>query len=96
MGSLSRVVPTGAYPFEDGADLSWRLLMYDWLRQLAKAVFESVPFHLGLIEHEVSGAAYAEEVRRNGVPEKRWFGYLWPGNEGLGWYPPTEGAPFSF
>lgn len=96
MGSLSEVVFTGAYPFEDGTDLSWRLLMYDWLRQVAAAVFEAVPFQLGLIEHEASGEFHAEDLRRNGIPDERWVGYLWPGNKGLEWYPPTEGAPFSF
>lgn len=96
MGSLSEVAPVGAYPFSDGSDLSWRLLMYDWLRQVAEAVFKSAPFRLGLIEHEVCCDAYAEDVRRDGLPEKRWFGYLLPENEGLLWYPPTEGAHFSF
>jgi hypothetical protein len=95
MESLSQAVPTGAYPFEDGTDLSWRLPMYAWLRQVAESVFDSVPFQLGLIDCEVSGDTYAEDVRRDGVPTKRWFGYLWPANERLQWYAPTEGAPSS-
>jgi hypothetical protein len=96
MGSLSRVASVGAYPFKDEVDPSWRLLMHSWLREVAQSVFEAVPFQLGLIEHEVSGDAYSDTIRREGIPNKRWFGYLWPIEGRLQWYAPTEGAPFTF
>ena len=95
MGSLAHVAPTGAYPFEDDTDLSWRSAMYAWLRQIAETVSVHVPFQLGLIEHEVSGDTCADDVRREGIPSKRWFGYLWPENGQLEWFGPTEGAPHS-
>ena len=96
MGSLSRVVPVGAYPFEGGTDLSWRRLMYHWLRYLAESVFESMSFQLGLIGHEVTGDACAEELRRAGIPDERWFGHLWRVGERIERHAPTERAPFSF
>lgn len=96
MGSLSLVADVGAYPFADSTDLSWRLLMQAWLRQVADSIFETVPFQLGLIDHDVLGEIHAEDVRRGGIPHERWFGYLWPANGRLQWFAPTEGAPLSF
>jgi hypothetical protein len=95
MGALSRILPVGTYPFEDGGDLSWRPLLYSWLREVAEYVYESVPFELGLTEHDVSAETCAAEIRRDGIPSTRWFGYLWPDGDALQWYKPTEGAPFT-
>ena len=92
MGSLGRILPVGAFPFDDGHDLSWRALVDDWLRNLAERLFEAVPFRLGLLGW-IDDGDDAEEVIENGVPDERWVGYLVPDSSSLRWYPPTKGAP---
>ena len=94
MKALGTRVGVGAYPFDDGSDLSWRPVIQDWLRDIATTVHEFHPFTLGLIEHNATGDVSTEAIARDGIPEKRWLGYLWPEAGFMKWYPPTEGAPF--
>jgi hypothetical protein len=51
---------------------------------------------MGSLSRVASVGAYSEDVRREGIPAKRWFGYLWREDRALQWYAPTEGAPFDF
>lgn len=91
VGALGSVYDVGAFPFVDGkSSRTWREPLDDWLRQIAAAVFTVVPFSLALIGHEVSGTAYADEIRITGVPDERWGGLLWGDSEELIWYPPTR------
>jgi hypothetical protein len=94
MGSLRRVLPVGAFPFDDGGDLAWRAALDDWLRLVAEHLFASVRFRLGLVgwtEPDLDGDS--EGVTEHGIPDERWVGYLVPSGSGLTWYPPNQGAP---
>lgn len=95
MGSLQRVFPVGAYPFEDGDDLSWRMTVDDWLCRMAEHVFGFAPFRYALVAHEPS-FDHCVDPTVSAVPVERWEGYLVPENGSLQWYPPNRGAPFSF
>ena len=89
--ALASVYDVGDFPFVDGQlSRAWREPLDDWLRQIAAAVFVAVPFSLALIGYEVSGMAYADEIRSTGVPYERWVGFLWGDAEDLTWYPPTR------
>ena len=92
MEGLGRVVDVGAYPFQDGSDLSWTTALQDWLVAIAESIFEAVSFELGLTGWDVSGDACAAELRKTGIPTtERWMGYLWPEKGTLSWFPPTVG-----
>jgi hypothetical protein len=93
MGALASVYDVGAYPFGDETSRTWREPLDDWLTQIAGVVFAAVPFSLALVGHEVSGMAYAEEIRNTGMLAERWVGYLWREGERLVWYPPTRYEP---
>jgi hypothetical protein len=96
MGSLGHVFPVGAFPFEDGGDLSWRASVDDWLCRLAEHVFKAVGFRLGLVGWtDGIEERTAAELLRDGIPQKRWCGYLIPEHESLRWYPPNKGAPMT-
>ena len=95
MASLGRAYPVGTYPLAHGALLGWRAEVEAWLRAIGEAVFAAVGFRLGLVGFEAEGMVTPAEVRANGVPGERWFGYLWPDGERLGWYPATLGAPIT-
>jgi hypothetical protein len=95
LGALCRSYPVGGFPFDDRDSRDWRIPMDAWLRGIGSRVFEDIPFSLGLIGHEVSGYACSAEARRQGIPQKRWFGYLWPSNLGLQWFPPNEWRDWS-
>ena len=98
MGGLGRVVDVGAYPFQDGSDLSWTTALQGWFVAIAESIFEEVTFELGLTGHDISGDVCAAELRMTGIPTtERWMGYLWPEKGTLCCYPPTVAeAPFSF
>jgi hypothetical protein len=85
--SLSLCLP--APPYE------WRAEIEDWLRQVGESVFAAVEFRLGLIGLEVELMVTAEQVRADGVPDERWFAYLWPEDGRLGWFPATRGPTIS-
>lgn len=95
MGALASILPVGAYPFNDGSDLSWRQQVNTWLMQVGQFCYKKVPFQLGLVGHEVSGDVYAATIQREGIPTHRWIGYLWPVQEELQWFAPNQGSPFS-
>lgn len=95
LGGLGRHFPVGAFPFEDGGDLSWRSVIDDWLRDVAEHIFKSERFDLGLVGWVDLAPTSAEEIRRDGLPERRWMGYLVPEPTRLAWYPSTEGSPIT-
>jgi hypothetical protein len=95
MGALGYSYPVGAYPFDDGLQLDWRAPINEWLRQIGESIFVSIKFRLGLVGHEVGGLAFAEDIAKNGIPDERWEGYLWPESGNLSWYPPNMGAPMT-
>jgi len=92
MGSLGRAYPVGAFPWDDGTSLDWRYELDAWLRALATHVFARQPFQLALVGF-TDGEQEPERVLQDGVPERRWVGYITPDAGVLRWYPPTEGAP---
>lgn len=83
-GALERADSrVGAYPFDDpGASREWREPLDAWLASIASSVFSRVPFVLGLIGFEVSGAHYASELA-SGIPQDRFMGYLSPEETGI-------------
>jgi hypothetical protein len=83
--------PTGRYPVADGTSLAWRDEVDGWLRGLAEHVHREVPFAYAALGW-MDGAHVAR--RPEELPERRSVGQLFPEGDGLGWYPPTEGAPF--
>ncbi|MEO0559698.1 MAG: hypothetical protein AAF170_16110 [Bacteroidota bacterium] len=93
MGSLIYSYPVGAYPFDDGLPLDWRTPLNDWLCDIARFVFEELPFQLGLVGWIDPLDITASDVSTSGVPETRYEGYLIPEATSLTWYPPNTGAP---
>ena len=92
MGALARAYPVGAFPFDDGSPLDWREIVSVWLRDIADAVYQTVPFRLGLVGCILGVPVYATDVAISGIPQVRYEGYLWPENGALQWYPPNQGA----
>ena len=90
MGALSDADHrVGAYPIGDADDsLQWREVVDDWLVELARDIFRTVPFELALIGAEVSGEVYARDLGE-GVPTERAFGYLVPHDKDLEYFPAT-------
>jgi hypothetical protein len=93
LGSLGTALPVGAFPFDDGLDLSWRPTVDGWLRLLAETLFTSQRFRLGLVGWTDGLDNSADELLENGVPKERWVGYLLPNGSSLTWYLPNQGAP---
>ena len=91
LGSLARADErVGAYPFGAAMtigdetpsrdSLMWRQPLDAWLAEIAASIFQVVPFRLGLIGFETSGATTADELTR--LPEERYITYLLPeGND---------------
>lgn len=92
MGSLGRAYPVGAFPWEDGTSLDWREGLDDWLRALAAHVYARQPFQLALVGF-TDADPEPDRVLTEGVPDRRWVGYLLPEGGALRWFAPTEGAP---
>jgi hypothetical protein len=90
LGALCRVDRRiGGFPFgpDDGpGSLVWREPLDDWLVEIGRAVFQQVPFELGLVGFETSGEAYARDLAA-GPPAERWSGFLLPNGDGLSYSP---------
>lgn len=91
-GSLGLVYPIGAYPEEDGTSLAWRDEVDGWLRALAGHVHRAAPFDLALVGWP-GGDFTPLPQTTDDLWEQRGLGYLFPGPDGLTWFPPTTGAP---
>lgn len=96
IGALECVLPVGMFPFDDGGDLAWRPELDEWLCELARRVFQAVPFRLGFVGWEGGEFDDVEAFDASGVPSERWVGYLVASQGRLQWHPPTEGAPLAF
>ena len=83
-GSLHRVYPPRGRAEVEAPQVE------EWLVRLGRHVYARGPFALGLIGAETSGATSAAEIRKAGIPEKRYIGYLWAGAGGLDYLPRTE------
>ena len=90
MGSLATAYPVGAYPFDDGGVHTWCGEIDGWLAKIGRSLFERVPFRLGVTGWDACSDIIAAEVKRDGIPEERWVGFLWPEERRLTWYPPTR------
>jgi hypothetical protein len=97
MGSLARVFPVGAFPFDDGSDLTWRETVDAWLCAIARSVWAKVEFRYafvgGMCDVMATTEGRAEILWPEEVPIERWVGYLVPSGDGLVWLPPNRGAP---
>ncbi|OWY72159.1 hypothetical protein B7486_04335 [cyanobacterium TDX16] len=94
MGALARAYQNvGEYPFSRVGKRhndTWVAPIEKWLERLGRFLFEKVDFRLALIGFEVSGSEYADQLEKNGMPEKRWNCYLWRVVGELVWYGRTE------
>jgi hypothetical protein len=93
LGSLGTAYPSGAYPLDDGSSVDWVLPVSDWFKEIGASVFDSVAFRLGLVGFEADyptpQGVDSMKIQRDGVPERRWDGYLYPSERALHWYPPN-------
>src|SRR4051812_33325865 len=91
MEALSRTgaYDVGGYPFdiEERSHKEWQQQLDSWLADLGAYVFKAVPYRLGLIGHEVSGAAYSSDIGKAGIPNARYIGYLWPQGDEIKYFP---------
>ena len=91
MGALSitSAYDVGGYPFdvERRSHKEWQQELDSWLAVLGAYVFRTVPYRLGLIGHEVSGDAYADDIEKQGIPDDRYIGYLWPQGKDVQYFP---------
>jgi len=94
MGALATAYDVQAFPFErdKGMHDDWRKELDNLLHEIGNFIFTSFPFEIGLIGHECSGAAYAQDIIQQGIPTPRNIGYLWPENRHLNYYPRTLNA----
>jgi hypothetical protein len=90
MSALGRAYPVGGFPFDDVDHEHWRISIETWLADVARRVFDRVPFRLGLIGFETSGLFHADELSRSGVPSERHFGFLMPTEGKLDYHARTE------
>jgi hypothetical protein len=88
LGSLGTILTVGAFPFDDGRDPSWRLVVDAWLRGIAERVHAAVGIRRGLV-----GWVDGTDVAGTSVPDERWVGYLVPTGTELAWYAANQGAP---
>lgn len=90
MEALSRAEKRArAFPFVPGGDhsaLEWRRPIDDWLADIATRIFETDPFRIALIGHEVSGDTDAASLG-GAVPEQRFISYLLPHDGRLDYAP---------
>jgi hypothetical protein len=91
LGALIKIEPrVGGYPFGSyDSSLAWRQPIDEWLAVIGSQIFATTNFRLGLIGMETSGEAYSDRLE-NGIPAKRSFGYLWPEDGKLRYFPATE------
>lgn len=92
MGSLGRAYAVGAFPWDDGTNLAWRKELDSWLCALAAHVLAKQPFRMAMVGF-TDGEQEPDRVLQDGIPERRWLGYIVPDADSIRWYPPTEGAP---
>jgi hypothetical protein len=92
LGALAGTYAVGGYPFSNADQVAtWRLPLDEWLVELGRSVYKRVPFPLALIGFEVDfPEVSAKDLQQNGVPAKRYDGYLWEVGGRLEWYPPTN------
>jgi hypothetical protein len=90
MGALAQVYPVAGFPFDRAHSESWRTEIDGWLSNIGIKLFEDAPFRLGLIGFEVSDETSSEEVKKTGIPQQRYDGFLVPKLGHVTWYPPNE------
>ena len=80
MGALGTALEVGGYPFllDDDPPPTWLIAVEQWLADIAASIAEITHFRLALIGFEVSGSCYASDIERDGIPDTRYIGYVWP------------------
>jgi hypothetical protein len=95
--SLGRCYPVGAYPFDDGSDLTWVGELSEWLADIGRGLYAEKPLMAAVVGHVtmVENRAVLEIISGE-VPSKRWDGYLLPEGAELKWYAPNvSSAPWT-
>ena len=87
IGSLAKVYPVGAYPFDNTPVDAWAQEIYGWLSDLARWVFGRATFVGGVIGWLTTFEV--DEVCSKVVPTRRYHGYLAVADGELNYYPPN-------
>ena len=92
LGDLAKFLDVGGYPFSDfDRAPAWRDLLDDWLVNLARSIYKLTEFRLALVGFEVDFPNLTfETIERDGIPSKRYDGYLVQMKGRLEWFPPTN------
>lgn len=85
-------IPRGALSpyFNTQTDPAWEQPIDQLFVEIGKYVFTAIDYQLALAGFHTSGQAYASELSIKGIPERRWFGYLWPQDGKLNYFPRNE------
>jgi hypothetical protein len=88
-GALEVVYEEGVvnwYKGEFAACREWAQPLDEWFADIGRAIYAAVPFRLGLIGEEMSGAIYADDLLA--IPPFEFRPMLFPDENGvLRWYP---------
>jgi len=89
LGALGEAYDIGEYPFDqpERSHDFWQKPLDEWLLELSKYIYKLSPFRLALIGFEVSGDAYSDQIQEDGIPLKRYFGYVWPQGDQVQYFP---------
>ena len=82
MGAIGTAYDIGGFPFllADDPPAAWINDLEPWLAGIATSVADVVPYRMAIIGFEVSGQYYASDLSRDGIPDTRYIGYIWPDN----------------
>lgn len=89
IGSLGRVFPVGAFPFDREDHNGWQVPLETWLAHLGQKLFQFAPYKLGVVGFEISMNNSAAALALTGVPLERDEGLLVPNGGRLAWFPRT-------
>jgi hypothetical protein len=89
MGALGEAYDVDGFPFSREVESSeqWQKSIDDWLMEIGSYVYSISQYRLGIIGFEVSGQDHSGRLAQMGIPEERYFGYLWPLEEEIKYYP---------
>ena len=88
LGSLGRVLPVGAFPFDEQAVQDWELVTYRWLVGLAEHLHAQVPFKRAAVGW--LAIAEVEELVAERIPDVRYHGYIVERLGQLLYFPPNR------
>jgi hypothetical protein len=91
IGSLKRCHSVGAYPFDDGSDLTWIGELSEWLADIGRGLYSKKPFRaaiIGLVSMVYDNDEVLTIINAD-VPPNGPDGHLRLEGTELKWYPPN-------